>query len=124
MSPRAGVLWAVFLTVCLCVGDGRVISPCSAQPPPATPGEKPAPKAGDILGRLAARYRAGQSPDFARWGPTTDDLDAESHPDGTVRYRLRSRIDGVGDREGVVRLHVDEIADVLEKTADVLTAAR
>lgn len=71
----------------------------------------------------AARYRAGKSPDFAHWGPTTDDLAAESHPDGTVRYRLRSRIDGVGEREGVLQLRVDEIVAVLEKTADVLTAA-
>lgn len=70
-----------------------------------------------------ARYRAGKSPDFAHWGPTTDDLAAESHPDGTVRYRLRSRIDGVGEREGVLQLRVDEIVAVLEKTADVLTAA-
>ncbi|MEU3648141.1 hypothetical protein AB0E59_32500 [Lentzea sp. NPDC034063] len=71
----------------------------------------------------AARYRAGRSPDFAYWGPTTNDLDAELHPDGTLRYRLRSRIDGVGDREGAVRLHVDEIIAVLEDTADVLTAS-
>jgi len=70
----------------------------------------------------AARYRAGRSPDFARWGPTTDDLVAELHPDGTLRYRLRSRIDGVGDREGAVRLRVEEIVAVLEEAADVLTA--
>ncbi|MFC3890979.1 hypothetical protein ACFOWZ_05790 [Lentzea rhizosphaerae] len=35
---------------------------------------------------------------------------------------LLSRIDGVGDREGAVRLRVDEIVAVLEKAADVLTA--
>ncbi|MFJ8962401.1 hypothetical protein ACIRG5_23720 [Lentzea sp. NPDC102401] len=92
----------------------------------ATPFDNTAyvPQFANSLRLDAARYRAGQSPDFAHWGPTTDDLAAQSHPDGTVRYRLRSRIDGVGDREGVVRLRVDEIADVLEKTADVLTAAR
>jgi hypothetical protein len=70
----------------------------------------------------AARYRAGRSPDFAHWGPTTNDLTAELHPDGTLEYRLLSRIDGVGDREGTVRLSVDEIVTVLEETADVLTA--
>lgn len=69
-----------------------------------------------------ARYRTGQSPDFANWGPTTDDLHAELRPDGTLQYRLRSQIDGVGDREGVVRLHVDEIVAVLQETADVLSA--
>ncbi|MGI5499823.1 hypothetical protein [Lentzea sp. CA-135723] len=69
----------------------------------------------------AGRYRAGRTPDFARWGPTTEDLATESDPDGTVRYRLRSRIDGVADREGVVPLHVDEIVAVLEQTADVLS---
>jgi hypothetical protein len=71
-----------------------------------------------------ARYRAGQSPGFACWGPTTDDLHAELHPDGTLQYRLRSQVDGVGDREGSVRLHVDEIVAVLEETADVLAAVR
>jgi hypothetical protein len=70
----------------------------------------------------AAGYRAGKSPDFARWGPTTDDLVAELQPDGVVQYRLLSRIDGVGDREGTVRLRIDEIVAVLEKAADVLTA--
>ncbi|MEV7548229.1 hypothetical protein AB0N89_01230 [Amycolatopsis sp. NPDC089917] len=69
----------------------------------------------------AARYRAGRSPDFAYWGPTTDDLDAELHADGTLRYRLRSRIEHVGDREGVVRLSVEEIVTVLEQAADVLS---
>ncbi|MFI6307124.1 hypothetical protein ACIBCH_35010 [Amycolatopsis thailandensis] len=69
----------------------------------------------------AARYRAGRSPDFAYWGPTTDDLDAELHSDGTLRYRLRSRIEQVGDREGVVRLSIEEIVDVLEEAADVLS---
>lgn len=70
----------------------------------------------------AARYRARQWPDFAHWGPTTDDLAAELHPDGTLQYRLLSRIDGVGDREGAVRLRIDEIVAVLEKAADVPTA--
>jgi hypothetical protein len=70
----------------------------------------------------AARHRAGQPADFARWGPATDDLAAELHPDGTVQYRLLSRIDGVADREGAVQLRVDEIVAVLEKAADVLTA--
>ncbi|MEU5695250.1 hypothetical protein [Actinosynnema sp. NPDC020468] len=70
----------------------------------------------------AAHYRAGRWPDFACWGPTTDDLSARLHPDGTLRYRVRSRIDGVGDREGSVRLGVDEIVAVLEEAAAVLTA--
>lgn len=70
----------------------------------------------------AAGHRAGQSPDFAHWGPTTDGLVAELHPGGEVQYRLLSRIDGVGDREGTVRLRVNEIVAVLEKAADVLTA--
>ncbi|ALG08544.1 hypothetical protein AOZ06_17930 [Kibdelosporangium phytohabitans] len=70
----------------------------------------------------AARYRAGLPTDFAYWGPTTNDLDGELHPDGTLHYRLRSLIDGVGDRGGTVRLRVDEIIAVLEEAADVLTA--
>jgi hypothetical protein len=70
----------------------------------------------------AAACRAGRSPDFAHWGPTTDDLVAELHPDGEVQYRLLSRIEGVGDREGAVRLRIDEIVAVLEKAADALTA--
>ncbi|MFJ8965864.1 hypothetical protein ACIRG5_41395 [Lentzea sp. NPDC102401] len=65
-------------------------------------------------------YWAGRSPDFACWGPTTDDLSAELHPDGTLAYRLRSQIDGVGDREGAVQLSIDEIIAVLEETADEL----
>lgn len=70
----------------------------------------------------AARYRAGRSPDFAHWGATTNDLAAELHPDGTLQYRLRTRIDGVGDREGTVALPIDEIVAVLEEAAEVLTA--
>ncbi|TCO55958.1 hypothetical protein EV192_107383 [Actinocrispum wychmicini] len=69
-----------------------------------------------------AAYRAGKSPDFGDWGPTTNDLSAELDPDGTLRYRLRSQIDGVGDREGAVRLHIDEIVAVMAEAADVLTA--
>ncbi|MCP2243976.1 hypothetical protein [Lentzea aerocolonigenes] len=72
----------------------------------------------------AAACRAGQSPDFAHWGPTTDDLVAELHRNNTVQYRLRTRIDGVGDREGTVRLRADEIVAVLEKAADVLTTGK
>ncbi|MFD9701363.1 hypothetical protein [Lentzea sp. NPDC059081] len=65
-------------------------------------------------------YRAGRSSEFAHWGPTTDDLSAELHPDGTLAYRLRSQIDGVGDRGGAVRLSIDEIIAVLEETANTL----
>ncbi|ONI75184.1 hypothetical protein ALI144C_41305 [Actinosynnema sp. ALI-1.44] len=68
------------------------------------------------------RYRAGQLPDFAHWGPTTDDLSAELLPDGMLQYRLRSQIDGVGDREGAVRLSVGEIVAVLERAVDVFDA--
>ncbi|HEX7301484.1 hypothetical protein [Lentzea sp.] len=71
-----------------------------------------------------ARYRAGRLPHFAHWGPTTDDLAAEWGPDGAVEYRLRSRIDGVDDREGSVRLSVDEVVAVLEEAIGVLTAGR
>jgi len=51
-------------------------------------------------------------------------LHSELHPDGTLQYRLRSQIDGAGDREGLVQLHIDEIVAVLEETANVLTAVR
>lgn len=90
----------------------------------ATPFDNTAyvPQFANSLRVNAARYRAGQSPDFAHWGPTTNDLAAELHPDGTLQYRLLSRIDGVGDREGAVRLRIDEIVAVLEEAADVLTA--
>lgn len=80
------------------------------------------PQFANSLRVSAARHRAGQWADFAQWGPTTDDLSAEMHPDGTLRYRLLSRVEGVGDREGAVRLRADEIVAVLEKAADVLTA--
>ncbi len=53
---------------------------------------------------------------------TSQHLVAELHPDGTLQYRLRSRIDGVGDREGTVALPIDEIVAVLAEAADVLTA--
>ncbi|WP_394618655.1 hypothetical protein JNUCC0626_06010 [Lentzea sp. JNUCC 0626] len=67
---------------------------------------------------------ARRSPEFGSWGPTTDDLSARLEPDGTLRYRLRSRIDGVGDREGEVQLRADEIVEVLQETATVLTAGQ
>ncbi|GLY47687.1 hypothetical protein [Lentzea sp. NBRC 102530] len=67
---------------------------------------------------------AGRSAEFGRWGPTTEDLSARREPDGTVRYRLRSRIDGVGDREGVVRLRANEVVEVLRETVAVLTAGQ
>jgi len=70
----------------------------------------------------AARCRAKRWPDFAHWGPTTDDLAVELHRNGTLLYRVRSRMDGVGYRQGAVRLRVKEIVAVLEKAADVLTA--
>lgn len=70
----------------------------------------------------AARYRTRRWPDFAHWGPITNDLVAELRRNGTLQYRLLSRIDGVGDREGAVRLRINEIVAVLEQAADVLTA--
>lgn len=82
------------------------------------------PQFANSLRADAASCRSRRSQDFAHWGPTTDDLAAELHPDGTLQYRLISRIDGVGDREGAVRLRVGKIIAVLEKTADVLAATR
>ncbi|KOV87243.1 hypothetical protein [Nocardia sp. NRRL S-836] len=100
------------LRTCTLWLDGRI----------ATPFDNTAyvPQFAHSLRTDAARYRRGRSPDFADWGPTTDDLSADLQPDGTLRYRLHSRIDGVGDREGVVRLDLDEIIAVLEETADAL----
>ncbi|WP_146771738.1 hypothetical protein [Lentzea atacamensis] len=89
----------------------------------ATPFDNTAyvPQFANSLRVHAARYRSRQLQDFAQWDPTTDDLAAELHRDGTLQYRLISRIDGVGDREGAVRLRIREIVAVLEKAADVLT---
>ncbi|NGY62510.1 type II toxin-antitoxin system VapC family toxin [Lentzea sp. NEAU-D13] len=80
------------------------------------------PQFANSLRANAARCRSRRLQDFAQWGATTDDLAAELHPDGTLQYRLISRIDGVGDREGAVRLRVRDVVAVLEKAADVLTA--
>ena len=79
------------------------------------------PQFAHALRANAARCRSRRSQDFAQWGPTTDDLAAELRPNGTLQYRLISRIDGVGDREGAVRLRIRDVVAVLEEAADVLT---
>lgn len=81
------------------------------------------PQFANSLRKDAAHHRTWRSRDFARWGPTTDQLTAELHPGGVLRYRLRSPIDGIGDREGAVRLRIGEVVAVLERTADLLTAS-
>ncbi|MFD5829619.1 hypothetical protein [Lentzea sp. NPDC060358] len=80
------------------------------------------PQFANSLRHDASRRRLWQSWDFARWGPTTDQLTATLHLGGQLRYRLHSRIEGVGDREGEVWVRTGRTIAVLRETADVLTA--